>query len=141
MESLAGKKILCTGTFLGTRQQVNSYISGLSAIPMTSIQNSVDIIVIGEKPGRLKIDFALEKGKLIISEKEFYELTDVLPRYTTINQRATLRDFDKLIPTVYRNFTFNRDTTKIFGKNSVKIISTSGTIVSNKPKNFLKFEI
>ena len=140
MPDFSGKRILATGTFLGTRQQVNNYIRRIGAEPASTLSNSLDIIVIGEKAGSIKLDYALQKNIVIISEKEFYDLTDVLPSYASINRRGTLRDFNRLLPVAYINSNFNRDIGKYIGGSNL-LSTASGTVVPNKPKNFLKFDL
>ena len=72
--SLSDKKILVTGTFRSSREELKDKILHLGGTISSSISKNVDLIISGENPGPIKIEKANELGLKIISEKDFYKM-------------------------------------------------------------------
>ena len=72
--SLSDKKILVTGTFESSREELKDKILHLGGTISSSISKNVDLIISGENPGPIKIEKANELGLKIISEKDFYKM-------------------------------------------------------------------
>ena len=72
--SLSDKKILVTGTFKSSREELKDKILNLGGTVSSSISKNVDLIISGENPGPIKIEKANELGLKIISEKDFYKM-------------------------------------------------------------------
>mgnify|MGYP001348223572 CR=1 FL=1 len=72
--SLSDKKILVTGTFESSREELKDKILHLGGTVSSSISKNVDLIISGENPGPIKIEKANELGLKIISEKDFYKM-------------------------------------------------------------------
>ena len=71
---LSNKKIIVTGTFNSSREELKDRILDLGGIVSSSISKNVDLIISGENPGPIKIEKANELGIKIIGEKDFYRM-------------------------------------------------------------------
>ena len=71
---LSNKKIIVTGTFNSSREELKDRILDLGGTVSSSISKNVDLIISGENPGPIKIEKANELGIKIISEKDFYKM-------------------------------------------------------------------
>ena len=73
-----GKKILVTGKLemFSTRQMMHAFIEGIGAKVMAGVTSSVDLIIVGEKPGSEKIKKAFELDITMLKESEFYAQLD-----------------------------------------------------------------
>ena len=74
--SLSDKKILVTGAFKSSRDELKEKIIFFGGTISSSISKSVDLIISGENPGPIKIKKANELGLKIISEEDFYKIID-----------------------------------------------------------------
>jgi len=72
--SLSNKKIVVTGAFKSSREELKDKILHLGGTVSSSISKNVDLIISGENPGPIKIEKANELGLKIISEKDFYKM-------------------------------------------------------------------
>ena len=59
-----------------SRAEAKSLIEKNSGTTLTSISKNLDILVIGEKPTKKKVDDAKQLGIKIISQKQLKELLD-----------------------------------------------------------------
>ncbi len=71
---LSNKKILVTGTFSSSRDELKDKILFLGGTISSSISKNIDFIICGENPGPAKIEKANQLGLKIISEEDFYEM-------------------------------------------------------------------
>ena len=71
---LSNKKILVTGTFSSSRDELKDKILFLGGTISSSISKNIDFIICGENPGPTKIEKANQLGLKIISEEDFYEM-------------------------------------------------------------------
>ena len=74
---LKNKTFMFTGKLDGiSRAEAKSLIEKNSGTTLTSISKNLDILVIGEKPTKKKVDDAKQLGIKIISQKQLKELLD-----------------------------------------------------------------
>ena len=73
---LSDKKILVTGAFKTSRDELKEKIILFGGTISSSISKNLDIIISGENPGPKKIKKANELGLKIISEEDFYKIID-----------------------------------------------------------------
>ena len=73
---LSDKKILVTGAFKTSRDELKEKIILFGGTISSSISKNVDLIISGENPGPKKIKKANELGLKIISEEDFYKIID-----------------------------------------------------------------
>jgi len=71
---LSNKKILVTGTFSSSRDELKDKILSLGGTISSSISKNIDFIICGENPGPTKIEKANQLELKIISEEDFYEM-------------------------------------------------------------------
>ena len=71
---LSNKKIIVTGTFSSSRDELKDKILFLGGTISSSISKNIDFIICGENPGPTKIEKANQLGLKIISEEDFYEM-------------------------------------------------------------------
>tara|TARA_B100000003_G_scaffold88319_1_gene79283 strand:+ start:1 stop:1764 length:1764 start_codon:yes stop_codon:yes gene_type:complete len=71
---LSNKKIIVTGTFSSSRDELKDKILFLGGTISSSISKNIDFIICGENPGPTKIEKANQLGLKIISEVDFYEM-------------------------------------------------------------------
>jgi len=76
LKFLSDKKILVTGAFKTSRDELKEKIILFGGTISSSISKNLDIIISGENPGPKKIKKANELGLKIISEEDFYKIID-----------------------------------------------------------------
>jgi DNA ligase (NAD+) len=74
---IAGKHMVFTGKMTrGSRQQIQNGARTLGAIVQSAVSSTTDFLVCGENVGPKKLEKASKLGVSIITEDEFYRLTD-----------------------------------------------------------------
>ena len=67
-----GKNVVATGKLANyTREGIKSTLRSLGAKPTASVTEKTDYLIIGEKPGGIKLDDARRHGTATITEAEF----------------------------------------------------------------------
>ena len=70
-----GLNIVVTGGISGfDRMDVKNFISSHGGNPQDSVTKATDLLVVGTKPGKTKLDKASKYGIKTIDEKEFFEM-------------------------------------------------------------------
>jgi DNA ligase (NAD+) len=69
--SMAGKKVVFSGTCTKSRSDMNAYAESVGCITQKSVTIDTDYLVCGENVGQSKLSNAEKKGVKVISEAEF----------------------------------------------------------------------
>ena len=75
-DSLAGKTIVISGIFSISRDDMKALIEAHGGKNSSSVSGKTDYLLAGEKPGPEKLKKAADLGVKVISESEFYAITD-----------------------------------------------------------------
>ncbi len=74
---IAGKRMVFTGKMVrGSRQEIQNGARALGAIVQSAVSSATDYLVCGENVGPKKLDKASQLGVNILTEDEYYRLTD-----------------------------------------------------------------
>jgi DNA ligase (NAD+) len=74
---IAGKHMVFTGKMVrGSRQQIQNGARAMGAIVQSAVSSTTDFLVCGENVGPKKMEKATQLGVEILTEDEFYRLTD-----------------------------------------------------------------
>lgn len=75
--SISGYNFVVTGTLSGyDRIDAEQYIRDRGGMVQKSVTKNTDYLVVGAKPGRVKIDKASRYGIKTLTEKEFFEMAE-----------------------------------------------------------------
>lgn len=75
IKNLTGLNVVVTGSISGyTRFGVKKLIIDNGGNPKESVTKNTDLLVVGYKPGRAKLESARKNGTKIVYEKEFFEM-------------------------------------------------------------------
>lgn len=74
---IAGKRMVFSGKMArGSRQEIQNGARALGAIVQSAVSSTTDFLVCGENVGPKKLEKASQLGVEILTEDEFYQLTD-----------------------------------------------------------------
>jgi DNA ligase (NAD+) len=74
--SIAGKEVCITGVLSSPRHEIEREIVLHGGIPKHGVTKSVQLLIVGDKPGGTKVGKAVKYGIPVITESEMWSLME-----------------------------------------------------------------